>query len=105
MLALVWGERLADARVVRFEDTRISARIVSQPQHGRWILIQMDIADDAPLGPQGFQVITPRGVANSIACGVQFTVLPRLVGYGYGYVYLPYGVRDQTTPGIGGNLL
>jgi hypothetical protein len=105
MLALVFGERLMDTHTVRFEDTSISTHIVSQSLDGHWVLIQMDIGDDAALGPQGFQVITPRGVANSAACDVQFTVLPRLVGYGYGYGYLPYGARDQTTPGIGGNLL
>ena len=105
MLALVHGERLADARDVRFEEGVI-ARIVSQPQDGGWILIQMDIADDAALGPQGFQVITPRGIANSVACGVQFTVLPGLAGYGYGYGYRPYGAYgDYATSGIGGNLL
>ena len=106
MLVVVHGERLAEARVVRFEGAGIRAPIISQAQDGGWILLQMDIADDAALGPQGFQVITPRGVANSTACGVQFTVLPRAPGYGYGYGYLPYGAYgDHGTPGIGGQLL
>jgi hypothetical protein len=106
LLTLIFGERLTDTRSVSFEGTGIATQIQSLSPWGGWVLIQMDIAANAPLGRRGFQVTTSRGVVNSAACGVEFTVLPRLAGYGYGYGYAPYGVRgDHMTAGVGGNLL
>lgn len=108
MLAFITGERLADARDVEFEGTGITAQILPEFSQDRWILILMDIASDAPLGPRGFVVTTPRGTVNSTACDVRFTVLPQLVGYGYGYYYgYPvYGAGGgRMEAGIGGHLL
>ena len=108
MLALITGERLDHATSVQFEGGGLSAFILPGFSHDRQILIQLDIAGNAALGPRGFRVTTPRGIANSTACGVQFTVLPRLLGYGYGYPYgyLVYGSSgNDMMAGIGGDLL
>ena len=103
MLALITGERLADARSVQFAGRDISAQIVPQFNRDDQILIQMDIAGNAVLGPRGFLVTTPRGAVNSAACGVQFTVLPRAMGYGSGYGM--YGSGGHMMAGIGGDQL
>lgn len=103
MLALITGERLAGARSVQFAGRGVSAQIVPQFNRDDQILIQMDIAGNAALGPRGFLVTTPRGAVNSAACGVQFTVLPRPAGYGYGYAV--YGSGGDMMAGIGGDQL
>jgi hypothetical protein len=105
MLALIGGKRLADARSVQFKGSDISAQIVPRFNQDDQILILMDIASNATLGPRGFLVTTPRGAVNSAACGVQFTVLPRPMGYGYGYAYAVYGSGGHMMAGIGGDQL
>ena len=106
MLAFITGDRLADARSVEFDGGGIVAQILTDYSQDQWILIQMDIAGDAALGARGFLVTTPRGSVHSTACDVRFTVLPRLVGYGYYYGYPVSGAGGGAMgAGIGGHLL
>jgi hypothetical protein len=108
MIAFIIGERLDGATAVRFAGSGVTAEVL--PQYGRDTLVVawLDIAPDAPLGPRTFEVTTPRGIVDSVACGVAFVVLP-MTGYPYPYPY-PYaygypGAGDTFSVGIGGDLL
>jgi hypothetical protein len=102
LVARISGERLAGASAVQFAGPGISAHVLPELGGDGYVVVLIDIAPAAPLGPRHFQVTTPRGIADSAAFGLAFTVLPRLeYPYGYGV----YGYSGLLSRGIGGELL
>ena len=106
LIAFIDGERLAGTTDVRFSGRGVSAEVLEPYGRDSRVVVRLRIAPDAPVGPRTFQVTTPRGTADSAACGGAFTVLPR-PAYPYPYPY-PYGypgTGNGYDVGIGGDLL
>ena len=106
LIAFVIGERLRGATAVRFSAQGIAAEVLAAYGQDNRVAVRLWIEPDAPLGPRTFEVTTPRGTVDSVACGVAFTVLSRMAypyPYPYGYGYL--GGADTFYKGIGGDLL